>query len=345
MKILPTALALAPLGACTTVPAMEYRYAPAVGVTTISVVQSLACSTDDQTLVISNAQPIITATYQADRSQTPWSVTIKNDNSNLADTNFTMGWWDDGRLKSVNSAATGQGTAAIKALVSLVGTALTVGSPRGSKTAVPLKICTELKRLNKDGVVAITYTRQFDLASLNSSHQEIPPSSSSSDLYADLNALRTIGPMTATLSLSPFDTRPAIPQVAEADQHFIWLKLQKVQYGTLEVYDQQGKPISSTQIVVPDNQLAHAWSLPIPKAKPFGNGTFGVAVAESGMVTSVSYAKNASMPAALDVLNAAATSLGPRTDADRLAALKAQDDLIVENNRHARCVAQQDQCT
>jgi hypothetical protein len=65
------------------------------------------------------------------------------------------------------------------------------------------------------------------------------------------------------------------------------------------------------------------------------------------MVTSVQYAKESGLPGAMDVLSAAATAGAavPSTDAERLAALKAQDDLIVENNRHAKCLAQPDKCT
>jgi len=338
------------LSACATVPGVDYQYTPAAGVLNISVIQSLACSKDSETLIISNAQPTVTTSYQPDTSvNAPWHILIKNDDSNTADTDFTMATWDGFRFKSVNSTSTGEGETILKDVITIAGVvALAVGKKPGDPApAAKLPICTMISNLNKDGVVAITYSGQFMMAALADNAQVVVnPAPGSADLYESLSKSKTIiGPMKVSLTRSAYDTRPTIPKIKDSDSGYYWLKLQKVQIGTLQVLDQSGNPLSTTQVVVPSSDPSVAWSLPIPKPATFGKSTFALQVAESGVVTSVEYAKNASAPGMLNVFSSAATSATPQTAAEKLAALKTQDDLIAENNRHAKCIAQPDQCT
>jgi len=349
LKTMLLAFALLGLTACASIPTVEYQYAPSIGLVSVSVVQSLACNTDGTRLVINNAAPTITPSYQADTSQAPWSVTIDDGARNkLVDANFTFQRWDDGRLKSINNVSAGQGEAIVKTLVSIATALAPMADAAPNETKGKLKlVCDEIARLNKDSVVAITYSGQYFLKDVTAAGIALDASVGNRDLYNDLIRYWRIGPLGLKLKYPspPYDTKPAVTSFAsdEANDYFA-LKLQKISLGELTVLDQNGKPLASTSILVPSTDATDAWPLPIPKAKTFGGTTFAVSVAESGAVTSVQYANTSGAPGLLNGLSAVATAATPQTTADKLAELKAQNDLIVENNRHTACLADPNNC-
>jgi hypothetical protein len=358
-SIVAAAIVLSGLSACARIPAVDYKYAPSTGLVSVSVVQSLACSNDGKRVVVSNAQPTITPSYQADVSQPPWDIDIADNRNDTADTNFTLARWDDGRLKSINSVSTGQGETIVKDVVAIGAAVVAVaGTAPGTKGAPILGVCTRLKSLNKDGVASITYAGQYFLDDLrNKSPQPLRPTAGSTDTFAYLN-YPDIGPLQVTMavlttkvgegSAQEYDMQPAMPAIksmnADNGDDYYFLKLQKIRMATLSVLDRHGSPLGAAQVLVPSTDLKEAWELPIPKAKTFGSTTFALSVAESGAVTSVQYVRNTGAPALLNGASAIASAIKPTTTADKLAQLKAEDDLIAENNRHAKCVAQSDQC-
>ena len=335
------------VGSCASVPPVVYQYSPAMGVVTISVVQALACTTDQTRLIISNTQPTVNVSYQASTDGKPWSVSVAA-GSEAANADFTLTRWDDGRLKSINSVSTGQGSTIAKDLVTFGGALATVVGEIPAPTAPPppvLKICTELKLLNKDSVVSITYSDQFRLADLTDSPQFIKAAALSADLFDQLKGLQHIGPMSVSMTQKAYDTKPAIHQVSAGDRNdYFWLKLQSVRFGELRVSDQKGAAMSTTQVLIPSTDDQQAWELPIPKSRAFGKSTFALSVSESGLVTSVEYARETGVPGALEAAGSGLSAFAPSSASEKLSALKTQDDLIAENNRHALCLAQPENC-
>ncbi len=95
--------------------------------------------------------------------------------------------------------------------------------------------------------------------------------------------------------------------------------------------------ISSTVITVPDtNPTTPPIEVPIPRARSFGNSSFALALSDSGAITSVTYSKTASGAAVLN---------GLETDASKANAIKAEADLIAQQQRLILCKTKPEQCT
>jgi hypothetical protein len=344
-------LALLALGGCAVTPPTDYQYLPSKGAVTVTVVQSLACSVSNKIFVVQNAQPTIAISYSADFTQDPWVFKASGDDNTLADTDVTFARYDDGRLKSVNSVSTGQGETVLKDVVSIaavaalvVGTPGDVGDPEQNK-----EVCEKIHDLNKDGVVSITYSTlsPLDFSTLSKDiPTPVPASSGSSELYALISKFKKVGPLQVFLDPSVKSTLPVQTHVKSSDiGDYRLLRLQTVNYGTLSVKDALGVTIARLNVLIPNTDQAKGWDLPVPRTKPFGKSTFVLTLGETGSVTSIEYAKTSSAPGVLNVLSAAATTATPETTAAKVAEIKAQADLIAQNNRLAKCHAQPDQCT
>lgn len=103
----------------------------------------------------------------------------------------------------------------------------------------------------------------------------------------------------------------------------------------------QGQSIWTGTIQVP---LPQTYLLPIPKAALFGKQSFSLSLSEAGAVTSVDYGKNTGAASALNAAGAIATAAAPETVAAKAAEVKAQADLIAQQQRLARCHANPAQC-
>lgn len=347
MKLAPIMSAASALliSACVSNPPMTYRYMPATGFVSVTVIESLACDSNDKVLYRSIAPPTITPGYQAAEGDA-WTVTIQDANRNVANTDFTFTRWDDGRLKGINSVATGQGAEIIKAAIAVVGAVVGAGAPSEPTDG---KICTELKAINKDGTVAITYTRtalfsEFPAPSAGdlSADLSIPEGSSSSEIFGRLQKLAHFDQFNLTLKRLNTDLTPAKPVTKPSENDYIMLDLQKVELGELSV-TRRGAAIASVKVLIPSPKKEDKWQLPIPRAKAFGKSTFAVTLAESGIVTSIQYAKDTGSTNALGAAGALGDA-ATHSQSEKLAALKLEDDVIAENNRHVQCLAQKPEC-
>jgi hypothetical protein len=75
----------------------------------------------------------------------------------------------------------------------------------------------------------------------------------------------------------------------------------------------------------------------------FGKKVFVAQFAESGAITSVEYSSNTGSAQALNVLNAAAQAPEQIT-AQKMAEIKADADLIAQQQRLVQCLADRSQC-
>lgn len=137
---------LAMTSACARLPPVNFNYYPSKGVTSISVTQTFDCSADKTRLVVVTTTPAVTTSYSADHSQRPVLLEVSKTRGELSDTDITINYYDDGRLKSINSVSTGQGEAALKTAISIVGAALPLvgGAGSGGPKAPKLPECDDI---------------------------------------------------------------------------------------------------------------------------------------------------------------------------------------------------------
>jgi hypothetical protein len=320
--------------ACARLPPVDYNYYPSKGMTTVSVTQTFDCSADKKRLVVVTAPPAVATSYSADYSKQVQLLAMSGIRGEFTDNDFTINFYEDGRLKSINSVSTGKGEAILKTAISIVGAALPlIGAGDGTKDMT--SECTALAIWGKDKPVSVTFTGSIDLAADTGGVINLIVAPDSSKLFADLNRAPPQIRLTS-------EGGPIVPAVrAKTDTaNYVDLSLQKVYPSKLEV-SQDGAAFWVGRVLVPKPEY---YNLPVPKAALFGKTTVVVNVAESGAVTSIQYGKETGAGAALNLVSAGLSEISPDSDATKVGAVKAQADLIAQSQRLARCQAQPDKC-
>jgi hypothetical protein len=163
----------------------------------------------------------------------------------------------------------------------------------------------------------------------------IHPGPESKDLHARLKKKlpileAVVGTPSGSKSGPGFDA-------SKAPSDVVLLELQRTGLVAVDIRS-RGDSIWDTHIVIPQSAT---YKLPIPKAALFGKQTFTLAVSEAGAVTSVGYGKTS---ATAGVLNALGAIAAPETTAAKAAELKAEADLIAQQQRLVICQTKPSDC-
>ncbi len=327
------------LEACASTPNVIYSYYLAGSTSTVTVTQTVDCTSDKKAVVVLNA-PAINTLYFADYSKGPYSLQLKSLDGALADTDVGFNFLDDGRLKSVNASSTGQGESILKAAISLAAAAGALGggvTPPVPAPA-PLRECVFINNWGGGKPVTVTYSKQVDLATAPvAALIPLGPTPGSAALYAAIKD--QLPPLAIQVSKRTPSTAGAHLSGSPSD-NAIQVTLQETANAQADVLA-QGQVIFRGSVTVP---LATTYTLPIPKVALFGKQSFSLTLSEAGSVTAIQYGKQTGASGALGVLTAAATAVAPTSTATQAADVKAQADLIAQQQRLARCQAQPDKC-
>ena len=102
-----------------------------------------------------------------------------------------------------------------------------------------------------------------------------------------------------------------------------------------------GKPIFKGSVFVPTPQ---SYYLPIPVAALFGTQKLTLSVAESGLVTQIDYVKNTGLAGAANAANTIVGALTPESASAKASDIKAQADVLAQEARLHRCLANPATC-
>jgi hypothetical protein len=332
---LATIIGAALLYGCASTPDAVYQYYPAKATATYTVTQTVECMADKTDLVVAQT-PLLSVSYGADYGSGPYSLAIKPLDSTFANADFTMNWYDDGRLKSINQSTTGQGETILKAVITTAATAASLvgGKSPHPQTKSTLPVCERLK----DKPVTLTYTILPELgksAVLDLGYNEV----NNKGLFEELVKTKKMPLLSARIG-APEAVAPLVEAGPSNPDDTVFLKLRSTSRVQIEFVVNES-PVSISTAVVPG---VKPFSLPIPKAALFGKQVFVLSLSETGSITSLQYGKETGAAGAVNVLNAAATAAAPETETQKAAELKAQADLIVQQQRLAKCQANPDQC-
>jgi hypothetical protein len=331
-KTLTTASLLAVLlTGCANIPDVTYRYYPAKASTTISVVQTIGCAPSKQRLVILTT-PIVSTAYSSDYSKKPFAVRIKELERWSSDSEMAMTLTEDGRIKSINQSNTGQGEGIVKSAVSLV--AAVAGMSK--RDDADLSECKVVEDWGGGKPVTLTYRLTVDSAN-GPIRNALEISPDSADLYqllaGQLPALEASVSASVPIQPSALHNPPA----NGVSHGVVLMEFQSTGYADVEIFSNR-KKLGSAVVVVP---LASRYQVPVPKAALFGKQSFAMSAAESGAVTSVSYGKSVGASGALNALGAIA---GTQTASTKAAEVKAEADLIAQQQRLVTCQTKPADC-
>ena len=95
---------------------------------------------------------------------------------------------------------------------------------------------------------------------------------------------------------------------------------------------------------IPIAQNGTDFELPIPKARAFGKRTFAVTLDGAGAITALQYAKEAGVSQMINSSDAVLKALSGKSTADRALEIKAEADLILQQQRLVTCLADNANC-
>jgi hypothetical protein len=320
---------------CSSIPETTLTYYQAKTRVNVKALRSVACSSDDQ-LFISNAV-VPTVVHYADRGM-PHTLALADLKGTLADNDIKIELTDDGRMKSINAVATGQGEAIIKAFSTLATTVAAVAKKAGPAAGA----CKAIKELG--GGKPLTLTYQVDLkldAGALAAPQELVPDAGTKD-YDDAfgNAL---GKLCVTGTALP---PPLAPAAGGTTGSTAVVKARQPGVAVLKMAVGQnacvGPEVWSTE--VPVAQLGTDYEIPVPKPAWFGQNKLNATFSDSGALSSLQYSNSAGQAQAAGALNTVISAMAAGTTAQQTAAAKAEADLIVQEQRLVACLADRTSC-
>jgi hypothetical protein len=355
---------------CASMPKVEAGYyLPKSGVN-ITLVQSAVCTDGD--LPILKNDLAVAATYSSD-TRKRYPVDLGKLSSRVGKTSAAFEFYDDGRLKSINTQQIGQGAEALKALLTVVGGmgGLNVGEDAEKDACRLLRELTQAQSVavpdddkkEEKAAVPLTIVWRGSLAFPDVPMEFLDVTSRVSEddrkkffathaAAAEIDLRQDSVPNSTRQQLTPIFGIPKAtftlvdaPEVLHVASEISGATLALVEAAsaviTVEVELKNGvKENFKGGARVP--QFGRRYPLPIPGPKLFGETQFELGLSEAGKVTKLRYSSNSDPAGALGaVTSLLETQKDPAavTTADQVKTTQAEADLIYQQQRLLICQA------
>lgn len=356
------------LAGCTSMPTQVVHYSLPEAVTTVTVTQTLACTTNGKDIV--TALDVDAATQYPASATAGGSIVLGQFSGGAKTTSLSIELKDDGRLSGINASSQGQGLAIAKGVIAVLAPAFgaLATEMRDVDATGP---CTGLNNVAKPGkngeppMVTVTsaltvgYTGDgLALAkppgpgagtSLGAS-QSVRPDATSDGLADAVGpavgqlTLRLEPPAAKALKSLPISNGLAETSCLASDADsaivaadgFYPLRLRKVDRVTLVMSftdsHNKSKDVWRANVDVP---VDRCYALLVPVGSAGGSSQFELTLADSGRITHLKYGGT---PAGADALSAVGALLAAKPDdAAQAKALQAKADRIAQQQRLVAC--------
>lgn len=335
VTIILLAIALLAAG-CTATPDVTVSYYLPKGTLQTTVVRTLGCDVQDNVILASNV--IAKVIYERDDA-TKNELKLRDLDGTFSNSDIGFTFYEDGRLSGLNATQTGQGGEIIKSAVALVGSVLAASS---ADAKIVHTECEFVRTVGKDKGLTLTFTDIESFASDTAISEKVIEAAPDSKVY-----FSRVQNLLGNVCLSGEKKTPNVLRATydEAKWQGPLLKLKQPAIYQITVKQDGNTACSdriwSGSIAVP--QQGTPFTLPIPKAAVFGKQTFGVAIAESGAVTSLKYTKDSGIAAGLAATNEVVSGFTDTT-AEEATALRVKADVIAQQQRLISCHTNQMGC-
>lgn len=323
------------LGGCAHTPAVTLGYYLPKSSVSFKVIRTIACDAGDNPIVATTVTP--TVKHSADMSNRQ-TLALSGLRGPFSDSDVKLEFYEDGRLSGVNASSTGQGEAILKTAITLATAVF--GLDGGTRTH-PTE-CADIKTYGGGKPLTLTYEGNVDLTKGASDAQPLAPDTASA-FYAD-KFKAILGGVCAYMVGSQAPQAPAQYQWTNGD---VLLHLRQPGSATIRLTAGttngcEGSEIWNDRVAVA--QFGTPYTLPIPAAAMFGKQQFAIGITDAGALKSVQYASNTGAGQVLNVGSVALTALQGDTTAQKLADVKAEADLIAQQQRLVGCLADPTTC-
>lgn len=326
---------------CAHLPDAKVTYYLAQSDVAFKVIRTVACDEDNHLVIASAITPTVTHSAERTAASNKIEILLANLKGTFSDSDVKFEFYEDGRLRAFNASSTGQGEAILKTAVTLASAALTVqgGVPQTFKTE-----CAEIKTIAGDKPLTLTFEGEVKVTDAHLGQKQTLPPDTITAVYLKAHKLGALGSVWAVFKKKNSSTPPTAysPSADEA-------LLKAREPGSAEIDVMAGDEKTSRGDSIWTSTLAVAqfgtdYELPIPTPVVFGKEALGVSFAESGALTSVQFINSTGAGQALNVLDSARTATDGFTTAEKAAAVKAEADLIAQQQRLVQCLADPKNC-
>ena len=268
-------------------------------------------------------------------------ISLKKLDGTFTNGNVGVQFYDDGRLKGINSTQAGQGGAIIKAALPLL---LAAAGPKPDLTAE----CVELGTINNKEPVTVKYFKRIDFTETENSPFYLDRVTFDKQQFDKIKEIfgDAVKVNYSTLQRKgichPNDENDCMAKDNSSVGEKIALREPAEASFTVEAGPQTHKITFPFTVLVP--QKGRRFTVPIQKPPVFGTQSFEIALNEAGKVTSIKYGKDSGIAAALTAVSDSKTAFESETTAEKAAAIKAEADLIAMQQRLVRCKADPKNC-
>jgi len=318
------------LCACASTPKVSVGYYLARTEFSIKAIRTIACDNDNKPVIEQQFLP--TATFVADTRET---LPVHKLDGALSNTTAKLSFYSDGRLSGVNASATGQGPAILKSVATVASWILLDqdGARTDHSTA-----CSYVDKHADDKTKTLTLVYETKLNLVSGQATLIEPVLASRLHHGEIKSM--IGDLYAAVKKTESREKPV--EIVKTPIRAVMLTLREPAVTTIQVTSSTGDEYWSTDVL--DAAAGERYSIPIPRAAAFGKQEFEVEVAESGALKSLKYGKDSGVGGAFDALDNVVGALQGPTAAEQAAALKAEADLIAQQQRLVQCRADPAAC-
>jgi len=343
MRYLKAVLAICALGCgCATNPNASIHYYFATTDVKVRVLRTVTCNEQDH-LIVSNAATVTPEHHADTKHQQKFNI-AKLD-SVFSNTDIAFDFYDDGRLKSINTTNTGQGEAIVRSVVALAAGILLLDQQtfpekcdfiNGYTMKDGKKVREKSLTLAFEGLVTPKDKKTGVPTLIEIVPENAPQFNKLHDVLGDVSAIiQSIGKPLPPISLN--DSNSA-KESHDGDLH---LDIRppssvsiKIMAGPDKVWDGD----------VEVGQFGEVFAVPIPKAAIFGQQGFILALTEAGSISKIGYGKETGVAQVLTSGSVISEKFREKTTAEKAAEVKAEADLIAQQQRLVRCQADPKTC-
>lgn len=319
-------VAAAVLTGCARTPPVSVNYYLTRSALHARVIRTVACDASNTPVIANTVTTEVLHSADPDKIRT---TDLSKIDSAFANSELKAEFYGDGRLKGINATTVGQGETIIKAAIKLA---------QFAGEAPPRASIEEACKAFRIAFADKTLTLILDIRdALTPGRDLIPilPEPTSADQFQKYQMIAGDTCLRFGRAFTPTQG----PAVHPSGSDLVIVKAR--QPGLLETAITAGPSGDCTagvlwSGVIQVGQLGKEYEIPIPKAALFGKQVFAVAFDDSGALTSLSYNKDSGAASLLNTVQAAGEAL-QTTDAERLAALKGEADIIAAQQRLVRC--------
>lgn len=321
----------------------------------MKAIRTVACDKSGQNIYSATAAVAVTSYGRDEKHGQKW-VRFKSIDGSMANSDLALTLHEDGRLKGLNATTVGKGEEILKSAIQLASFAFGGGleaaflSTKGKEKSGPCKLIDAVG--GKEQMVTLTYvgSENFEADGDRATKLGLEPGSPKYATRIDA----ALKPVCLGVGKAIEDKLPV--KVAAGEDGLAGINLQLRQPAKVPIFVSEieagacgyhsadaGKKLMAGTLLVP--QRGTPYSLPIPKAALFGKQSFVLALGDSGVITTLQYAKETGAAGMLGVVNAGLAEAAPGTAAEKAAEVKAEADLIAQQQRLLRCQIDQKACT